>query len=644
MISPEAVGSNYEKRSQRIYKHGKIMDFYDLLGKCSDKIIMNKLFQKPRTAGNPDSWEILRAQPEEMPMSFIKSFSIIQRTDRIPMQRNSLKVFFRYLLGNAFLTISQAAYVKKSRLIFFNNNAVLFNLQITLFVLLFGISLRAGFRRFLRPRWLTAGLLAAALDRCVPLLFPYAWGNFIAGNGWLVQMADITGVFGLTFIQFAAAYFCYRILRVIVIAFARGSGLSGMRVLARPVAARLAWPVPILLVLCAGYGGIRRAQVEDMQRSLPVVRVAIINPNAPPEDEAFVNARVLEKLMCDTIPGLADRACAAVRGGIDLVVLPESAVPFMCALDTPESRRRRRYLPAAELMAQRIGYNLDADVFMNETAYAGAPGAKPGGRASIYNSSVLYSRDGRRRDSYHKRRLLPFGEYLPGARLLESLGLAKLARELMGGSRFSPGPRSNLIPYSAGHDGSGARVAEPQNCTTLRGTSPRNFEKIFPPGRAFEPRGYFIPLICYEVLFPDLVRSFFRDAGGRNPDFIVNITQDGWYGNTRETYQHFELGRIRAVETRRALVRSVNNGAAGFVDIAGNYVRPLAGPERTVPETENFQVWDVPVNRSGETVYVRCGDAWVFALLLLYAAAAAVRAYRERIDSRGPAGGSGRGE
>lgn len=511
---------------------------------------------------------------------------------------------------------------------------VLFNLQITLFVLLFGISLRARFRTYLRPRWLIAGILAVAIDWSVPLLFPYYWGNFVAGNILLVQMADITGMLGLTFVQFTTAYFCYRILRAVIRGIAgrraRGSGTTGLRMLVGAAALKRMWPAPLLLIICLGYGAIRLAQVEDMQKRLPRLRVAIINPNAPPEDEALVNNRMLERLMCDAIPALADRAAASVRGGVDLVVLPESAVPFMCALDTAESRRRRRYMPAAELMAQRMAYNLDADVFMNETVYDSAAGAEGKAVMIIYNSSVLYSRDGRRRDSYHKRRLLAFGEYMPGTKLLESLGLERLARRLVGSSRFSPGPRSNTISYSAKRRAARGGIPVSLTCQSLKGKNPRDVEKDFPPGRAFEPLGKFLPLICYEVLSPDHVRSFFGDGARGNPDFIVNITQDGWYGNTRETYQHFELGRVRAVETRRALVRSVNNGAAGFVDIAGNYARPLAGPVRTRPETEDFQVWDVPLNRAGETLYVRWGDAWIALLFLSYAAWAGVRACRAR--------------
>jgi apolipoprotein N-acyltransferase len=260
------------------------------------------------------------------------------------------------------------------------------------------------------------------------------------------------------------------------------------------------------------------------------------------------------------------------------------------------------------------------DVFFNETVFKTTSNGQGGAETKIYNSSVLYSRDGRRRDSYHKRRLLAFGEYIPGENILKLLHLHKIAREIIGSSRFSEGASSNLLAYSTRTKEKPLKHPAPVSFEAVRGMNPREFEKLFPKERRFAAAGHFLPLICYESLFPDLVRSFFENPEKLNPDFIVNVTQDGWYGKTTETYQHFELARIRAVETRRALVRSVNNGAAGFVDIAGRYIKPFAGPIKTGPGATGFQVWDVPVNRNTMTFYVLFGDAWMMIPLFMTAA------------------------
>ncbi|MBP7735655.1 MAG: apolipoprotein N-acyltransferase [Spirochaetes bacterium] len=493
--------------------------------------------------------------------------------------------------------------------------AFFFNLQIPAFVLLFGISLRRRFRPYLRPRWFTAALLALISDYCVPRLFPYTWGNFVAGNRWMAQMTDLVGIYGLTPILFGISYVMYRLARMAALALSEGirtkSAPASLKTLIRPFAVKRLWPMPLLLVLCLSYGAIQIHRMTEIQKTLPSVRVAIINPNAPPEDEKLVNAAILNKLMFDTIPGLVAEAARASGGRLDLIVLPESAVPFMCAEDTEASRRMKEYSPDAELMAQLLAYNWNADIFLNEAAFRFVPDGRGGKEMAMFNSSVLYSRDGKRRDTYQKRRLLAFGEYMPGEGLLRHLGLKKAAQEIIGASRFSSGAVSNLIAYSVVNRDKPFQTADILGYESVRGTSPRDFEKKFPEGRAFSPDGYFLPLICFESILPDHVRSFFNNPDKRNPDFIVNITQDGWYGNTIETYQHFALARIRAIETRRALVRSVNNGAAGFIDMTGAYVTPLAGPVMTAPETKGFQVLDVPINREMLTVYTRFGDWWM---------------------------------
>jgi len=513
--------------------------------------------------------------------------------------------------------------------------AVFFNLQIPAFVLLFGVSLRKKYRRYLHPRWLTAGLLALGADYFIPKLFPYSWGNFIAGNRLMVQVTDLVGVYGLTPVLFGISYFGYRTFLAVKRAFSEGgaaSAAASLRMMTRPYALKRLWPMPLLLALCLGYGAIRLRQVTAFQKSLPTVRVAIINPNAPPEDESRVNDRILHDLMFNTIPGLTAGAARAAAGTLDLAVLPESAVPFICAEDTAVTRRLKTYSPDAELMVQLMAYNWNIDVFMNEAGYGYVTGKQGRKELKMYNSSVLYSRDGKRRDTYQKRRLLAFGEYMPGEELLGRLGLANAAREIIGASRFASGPASNLIPYGIRNREKPFREKQLLGYDDVKGVKPRDFEKKFPADRVFKADGYFLPLICYESLLPDHVRSFFTNPEMRNPDFIVNITQDGWYGKTVETYQHFELARVRAVETRRALARSVNNGAAGFVDLAGRYVRPLAGPVMTAPESTGFQVWDVPINREMTTVYTRFGDWWMIipAAFMILLVIKRMLAYRQK--------------
>ncbi|MBW7858651.1 MAG: hypothetical protein H3C43_10265, partial [Leptonema sp. (in: Bacteria)] len=199
------------------------------------------------------------------------------------------------------------------------------------------------------------------------------------------------------------------------------------------------------------------------------------------------------------------------------------------------------------------------------------------------NSAPLYNKDGERASVYLKRVLIAFGEQIPYATFLDETGLIELVPESVRYSRFTPGDHFVFLPYKKGHS--------------------------------------FLPLICYEILDPDYVRQFVQHTeNGDQADFIVNITQDRWYGKTIETFQHYELGRLRAIETRKAIVRSTNSGTSGMIDLAGNYATPFYGPIFTGQEEQAVQVFDVPIhqNQQSPTIFVRFGNHWLWLPLILW--------------------------
>jgi apolipoprotein N-acyltransferase len=159
-----------------------------------------------------------------------------------------------------------------------------------------------------------------------------------------------------------------------------------------------------------------------------------------------------------------------------------------------------------------------------------------GQSAKVFNSIYLVGADGAVLDTYDKVRLVPVGEYVPGERLFDWLPLRQLAPE-----SFSPGlARKPLKP---------------------------------PFGPAF------VPLICYEIIFSgEIVRS---DEG---PGFLLNLTNDGWFGRTTGPYQHFHQARVRAVEEGLPLVRAANTGISAVVD---PYARILG--RAGLGQTETFE-------------------------------------------------------
>ena len=127
------------------------------------------------------------------------------------------------------------------------------------------------------------------------------------------------------------------------------------------------------------------------------------------------------------------------------------------------------------------------------------------------------------------------------------------------------------------------------------------FRQILAPG-----------LVCYDSVFPDWVRRFVLDGAG----FVAIITNDGWWGNTSGHLQHFDFARLRAIETRRTVVRSANNGISGMILADGSVHSRTQYWERTALRL------DVPVS-DHLTIYTRFGDwlGWLSLIFVLFTSA-----------------------
>ncbi|MEA2928374.1 MAG: apolipoprotein N-acyltransferase, partial [Hyphomicrobiales bacterium] len=176
---------------------------------------------------------------------------------------------------------------------------------------------------------------------------------------------------------------------------------------------------------------------------------------------------------------------------------------------------------------------------------------------------------------YDKLHLVPFGEYLPFQDFLESLGLMQLTKQ-----------RGGYIPGS---------IRKPI---------------AVPRAPAF------LPLICYEIVFPGEAVP-----RGERPGWLVNLTNDGWFGNSTGPYQHFQQSRVRAIEEGLPLVRAANTGISAVVDPLGRIVASLPlGIDG---------VLDAPLPRPIDpTPYVRFGDAPAGLTMLLGLALVLRRRFR----------------
>jgi apolipoprotein N-acyltransferase len=142
--------------------------------------------------------------------------------------------------------------------------------------------------------------------------------------------------------------------------------------------------------------------------------------------------------------------------------------------------------------------------------------------------------------------LVPFGEFMPGGGILKAIGLSTLQNLAPGG--FSPGPR-------------------PPPVSTLG----------VPP---------FGPLICYEVIFPGL-----SPTGADRPRWLVNISNDSWYGKLSGPYQHAAQARYRSIEEGLPMARVAAGGHTGMIDAYGRWTArgAPADPERHGPDPEGWR-------------------------------------------------------
>jgi apolipoprotein N-acyltransferase len=237
----------------------------------------------------------------------------------------------------------------------------------------------------------------------------------------------------------------------------------------------------------------------------------------------------------------------AIREGADLVLWPESSTPFFF-----EEQRDQAAADQLRLLAKQA----------NTPILIGSDQIERGSPDKYYNSAFLVQADGSTAGVYRKMHLVPFGEYVPLKRIL--FFAAPLVEAV---SDFSAGESPVLLPVG-GH--------------------------------------YISTAICYEIVYPNLVRQFVANGS----ELLTTITNDAWFGDTSAPYQHFAQASMRAVENGRYLVRSANTGISGIVDPYGRVLARsrIFEPAVIVGEARYLQ---------GSTIYARYGDVVAYVSVVL---------------------------
>lgn len=368
------------------------------------------------------------------------------------------------------------------------------------------------------------------------------------GNPWLLGLAPVTGVLGLSFVT---------ALGGAALAIAVGAVRSGI---SRPHRRMLVAGAGVAAAL--GIGAFSQALAPPFRGGS--LRVGVLQGNV---DQGMKWSPEFADTTMRTYEDLARRAVAQ---GARLVVWPETAVPG--SVETEPG-----FGPRLSALAIEIGVPM----------VVGAVGVEPARDDwRFFDSGYVFDAQGRRLDRYDKAHLVPFGEYLPWRPLLGRFLRAVATGIARDDVTAGPGARSVLLPLDP--DGGGPPAGSD---AIARGEA----ERIVRAG---------IP-ICYELLFPDLMRGFAGDGG----ELLLAITNDAWYGRTGAPYQFLAITELRSAESRLWTARAANTGVSAFIDERG----------RTVAATEIFEeavlVYDVPLRGpdAPSTFYVRHGDvfAWL---------------------------------
>lgn len=263
----------------------------------------------------------------------------------------------------------------------------------------------------------------------------------------------------------------------------------------------------VLLAAMMLLGGLRLWPAEATASAKPV-NIRIVQPSVPQREKwrPENQERIFRQHLDLSLTNAAGDHDGAI--GVEMIVWPEAAMPFL-PLNSPVA------LAAIGRMLPEGAHLVTGALRLEEPA--------PGKRR-VFNSLLAFGQGGQPAAAYDKVHLVPFGEYLPLQALLEAMGLQQLSR-LRGG-------------FAAG--------AVPRPLLSLSGLPKLG------------------PLVCYEAIFPGAIVQ-----GAERPAALINVTNDGWFGNTTGPRQHLHQARVRAVEEGLPIIRAANNGISAIIDGKG---------------------------------------------------------------------------
>ena len=362
--------------------------------------------------------------------------------------------------------------------------------------------------------------------------FPWALLGY-SQYQWLsiIQIADITGVYGVSFLIVLINTFLALLIPTLTIRFR-----ERLKVRIGP----MAFPAVItttLVLLTLFYG---QFKLESLHRAPDQrdIHLGLIQANINQEEkwDPSFRQKTIDHYRNLTIQTIKNHGA----DGVDLIVWPEASTPFNFAL---ENTFRDQITTLVQTQQTPLLFGSIAVKEITEES------------AQLLNRAYLLSSQGTILNHYDKMHLVPFGEYAPQFLSFTN----KLAHGI---GDYVPGNEHTIM--------SG-------------------------------PHGRFGVAICFEVIYPDLVRRFVKDGA----EYMITITNDAWYDSSSAPYQHFSMVVFRAVENRVSFARAANTGISGFIDVDGSI-------KRTTKLFEQAAIVDTVTLGHDQTVYTAYGNVFAY--------------------------------
>ncbi len=387
--------------------------------------------------------------------------------------------------------------------------------------------------------------------------FPYSLGVSQFKFLPLIQIASVTGVYGVSFIVVWTS-----------VALACACSLAQTARPALPMFTRELAAPGVALAVVLLFGWVKLFIPETPGAGL---KVALIQPGIPQTIIWDVNERT------NRLHKLVQLSHQAMAHGADLLVWPEAALP-----ENLVGRNRE----TQDLITALVRSN---SVWMVFGGIDTAP--RRGGEGGVYRFNAAFFIDpaGDLISRYFKRRLVIFGEYTPAVRWLPFLSHPSM-------------PSGGLEP----------------------GRLPVHFQMT-------RPRARIAPLICFEDVFPHVA----RESVDEETDFLLNLTNNGWFGTSAAQWQHAADALFRAVENGVPLVRCTNNGLTCWMDAQGR-MHEVYFPGSADIYQAGFKIVHVPLRtaweKSHRTIYNHYGDlfGWICSGIVLASVAWSFRARQRK--------------